>query len=130
MQRIRNYITSLTLVMIFVFSVGSVYGEEMSAGGTAESSLILYFHFAQVIVAILVAKFVIDVIQATGQKDIFIFIPIAMGIYVLSAIVQYLPHLSIFSEADAELYSVILNSLANVSLGTSFYKWRKMLKST
>ncbi|NJD53825.1 MAG: hypothetical protein FIB07_13270 [Candidatus Methanoperedens sp.] len=130
-HKLKYYISGLTVMVILMFLIGSVYAQGMSTDGTEdESSLILYFHIAQVIIAIIVAKFVIDVIEATGQKDVFIFIPIAMGIFIVSAVIRYLPHLSNFSEADAELYNLILNSLAMVSMGVSFYKWRKMLIST
>lgn len=127
MSKLRKMFTGLAFLLVLMFFTGPVYAEEKHVENEEEMSVI-YFHLAQVILSLVVALFVLKVTKATGQESIFIYIPIGMIFFIISAIVGYLPHLSTMSEHTSELYVLSLNTIALGLIGISFYKWEKMLE--
>lgn len=118
------------LVILISFSYVSANGmdmEGMDNSGMEMGTNMVPFHIAEILMAIVAAVLVSNVITATGQKDVFIYIPIAMVLFALGSVVAYSPHLGMMSSPDAAIGSTTLSIIAMAFLGVSFYKWKKML---
>lgn len=110
----------LFLIMNFVFVLG--------ANGTMMPFGMIPLHILQIIVAVFVGAMVWIVIERTGQMKIFVYIPIAMLLFLVSAIFAFAPHFGWVSDDISHYSVVIFETIGLILLGVSFYLWKRMLK--
>lgn len=119
------------LALFFVaalVSLGSASGDEMAmTSGMGMGVNMVPFHIAEILIAIAVSVLVLNVITATGQKNVFIYLPIGMALFAAASVVGYSPHLGFLQVHEAELGAVALNTVGLALMGVSFYKWKNLL---
>jgi hypothetical protein len=108
-------------------SADTAHDTGMSGEMSSMGSTMVPFHIAEIIIALVTAGLVWNVINATGQRNVFIYLAVAMGFFAAGSVAGYSPHLGWLHDHNAELAEVTLNTIGLALIALSFYKWKKML---
>lgn len=93
-------------------------GEDSHA--TTMGKIMVPFHIAQMIISALIAIYAFILIRNTGQLGTFIYLFIAMIIFVFASIISYLPHIGIMEDTYSQITRLILTTISLALIAVTF----------